>query len=161
MKSFSLKHVFAFFIALSLAACQTEMMIDPITGGGVLPAKRNNGPITMKGNCTQKETDGHRDKISFLIKENVVEALDWTAQPRTGSCRFQLKNFNQVSTWPNVDLQSKKDKSCHIYAWQDNDYISVSVFGCKRICRHNDRILPILLDSETGNCKPHAKNKDK
>lgn len=115
----------------------------------------------MKGNCTQREVDGHRDKITFTIKENIVEALDWTAQPRTGSCRFQLKEFNQVSTWPNVDLQSKKDKSCHVYAWQDYDYISVSIFGCKRICKHNDRILPILLDGETGTCKPHVTNKDK
>ncbi|TDR31388.1 hypothetical protein [Hydromonas duriensis] len=148
---------FAFISALTLAACQNT----PSTTGTTPTSpekppipKKNTGPVTIQGNCQQRdETDGYRDKISIAVKDNVVSALDWTANPRSGSCRFQLKDFTQVSSSPTADLQSKKDKNCHLYVWQDDHHITVASYSCRKLCRVNDKILPVLLDPQTGNCK--------
>lgn len=155
MKSIYLKTILIFVTACSLTACQTAS-VDPSV---VKPVTKNNGPITIKGHCVQRETDGHRDKITVEMEGNKVKSFDWTAQPRAGSCRFQLKDFTQISTLPNADLQSKKDKKCHIYAWQDDDHITLAIYGCKKICKQNDRILPILLDIKSGACKARPADK--
>lgn len=137
-------------VILLLTACQTPLSTSPQSQTS---PTRNTGPVTIEGSCEQRAVDGHRDKIKISVKENVVSALDWTANPRAGACRFELKNFTQVSTKPNADLQSKKDKKCHVYVWQDDNHITVSMYGCKKTCKQNDRILPILLDTQTGRCK--------
>ena len=149
----------ALFAAL-LAACQNT---TTTTGGGTsgTPSKpRNTGPVTLEGKCEQRTADGYRDKIKISVKENVVSELDWTANPRAGACRFELKNFTQIATTPQADLQSKKDKKCHIYVWQDDRHVTVAVYGCKKICKQNDRILPVLLEPKTGACKPAGNDND-
>jgi hypothetical protein len=146
--------------ALMLAACQNKAVTDNSTGttpnstGGTVSKSPNTGPVTLDGKCEQRSPDGYRDKIKLTIKENVVSELDWTANPRAGSCRFELKNFTQVDTLPTAALQSKKDKKCHVYVWQDDRHVTVAVYGCKKICKQNDRILPVLLEPKTGACKP-------
>ena len=144
------KKISLLLTALALASCQvpkTDTVVTP-------PTQAKTGPVTIEGNCEQRAADGYRDKINISVKDNVVSALDWTANPRAGSCRFELKNFTQVSTKPNTDLQSKKDKKCHIYVWQDERHVTVAVYGCKKVCKQNDRILPVLLEPQTGACKP-------
>lgn len=136
-----------------LSACITSTV--NVDGGGIIPPKKNTtGPVTIEGNCEQRSIDGYRDKIKISVKDNVVSKLDWTASPRAGSCRFESKNFTQVSDRPNADLVSKKDKKCHVYVWQDERHVTVAIYGCKKICKQNDRILPVLLEPQTGACKP-------
>lgn len=147
----------AFISALILTACQTTPSPDAAVSEPPPVPKKNTGPVTIHGNCLQRdETDGYRDKISIDVKDNVVSAMDWTANPRAGSCRFQLKDFTQVSNSPNADLQSKKDKKCHVYVWQDDHHVTVASYSCRKLCRINDKILPVLLEPQTGNCKPKA-----
>lgn len=141
--------------SLALFACSTPNNTPKATSSDVMPLpQKNTGPITIKGNCQQREQDGYADRITVEVDKNNVKALDWTAQPRGRSCRFELKNFTQVSNQPIADLQSKKDKKCHVYMWQDDDHITVAVYACKKQCRSNDKILPVLLDPKTGNCQP-------
>lgn len=147
----------AFISAMVLTACQSTPNTETTTTESIVTPKRNTGPVTINGNCHERnETDGYRDKITISVKENVVSAMDWTANPRAGSCRFQLKDFKQVSDTPHAALQSKKDKKCHVYVWQDDHHVTVASYSCRKLCRVNDKILPVLLDAQTGNCKPKA-----
>ena len=156
MISKSLRFITLTISALALFACSTPNSTPTTTQPEAVAqqVKRNTGPVTTKGNCQQRETDGYGDKIKLEVDQNNVKVLDWTAQPRGGSCRFELKNFTQISNQPIADLQSKKDKKCHVYIWQDDDNITVAVYACKKSCRLNDKILPVLLDPKTGNCQP-------
>lgn len=138
---------------LILAACQTPSGFGGSGASSSSGASRNTGPVTTVSNCEQRETDGYADKIRLVVNDNQVTELDWTASPRGGSCRFQLKNFSQVSVKPTADLQSKTDKKCHLYVWQDDSHITVAAYSCKKSCKLNDKVLPVLLDTKTGNCK--------
>lgn len=141
---------------LTLLACNTPNSATTALPESVMQQlpQKNTGPVSVKGSCKQREVDGYGDKIKLEVEKNDVKALDWTAQPRGSACRFELKNFTQTSNQPIADLQSKKDKKCHVYIWQDDDHITVAVYACKKLCRSNDKILPVLLDPKTGNCQP-------
>lgn len=108
--------------------------------------------VNFNGACEQREEDSYYDNIKLKVANNVVEQLDWTANPRQGRCQFNLAEFTQVKTQPQVDLQSKADRKCHIYMWNNGQYISVSVLNCQKVCKPNNNILPILLNERTGNC---------
>ena len=130
--------------ALMLDGC--SLFFGGSSGGGY------SQPITLNAACEQREEDGYMDKITLNIRNNVVEKLDWTSNPRQGKCHFELKDFNQVATQPQTDLQSRFDKKCHIYVWQDARYVTVSTNNCAKVCDVNDQLLPVLLDPKTGGC---------
>lgn len=115
-------------------------------------APSRSSDVSFNGACEQREEDNYYDFIKLKVNSNVVEQLEWTANPRQGRCQFNLADFTQVKTRPQVDLQSKKDRRCHIYMWENGQYVSVSVLNCKSVCAQNDRILPILLNERTGSC---------
>ena len=115
-------------------------------------APSRSSDVNFQGACEQREEDNYYDFIKLKVNSNVVEQLEWTANPRQGRCQFNLADFTQVKTRPQVDLQSKKDRRCHIYMWENGQYVSVSVLNCKSVCAQNDRILPILLNERTGSC---------
>ena len=109
--------------------------------------------VTFNGACEQREEDNYYDNIRLKVNNNVVEQLEWTANPRQGRCQFNLADFSQVKTQPQVvDLQSKADRKCHVYMWNNGQYISVSVLNCQTVCQPNNHILPILLSARTGGC---------
>lgn len=137
---------------LVLSACQTTQTVKD-GNGNVFEVPKPLGPVTVDGSCEQKDEHGYYDKIKVKVKENVVSELDWTARPRGAACRFQLKNFTQTSSAKQAELESKKDKKCHIYVWHDQRHVTVAVYNCKKICGQNDRLLPVLLTHE-GKCKP-------
>ena len=129
----------ALISVLLLNACSTLM-----------PSRSSN--VNFNGTCEQREEDGYYDFIKLKVNHNVVSQLEWTANPRQGRCQFNLNEFTQVKTRPQVDLQSKVDRRCHIYIWENGRYISVSPVNCQTVCAQNDRILPVLLNERTSSC---------
>ena len=115
-----------------------------------MPSRSSN--VNFNGTCEQREEDGYYDFIKLKVNHNVVSQLEWTANPRQGRCQFNLNEFTQVKTRPQVDLQSKVDRRCHIYIWENGRYISVSPVNCQTVCAQNDRILPVLLNERTSSC---------
>ena len=134
-------------IALTLNACSLFNV-----GGVGSGSSGESKPVTLNAACEQREEDGYYDKITLEVHQNVVQHLDWLRNPRQGKCHFQLKDFTQVATQPQTDLQSRKDKKCHIYIWQDARFVTVSTLNCAKVCAVNDRVLPILLDPHTDGC---------
>ena len=127
-------------IALTLNACSLYNVGGSVGGNNSGESK----PVTLNASCEQREEDGYYDKITLDV--------DWLRNPRQGKCRFQLKDFTQVATQPQTDLQSRKDKKCHLYIWQDARFVTVSTNNCAKVCAVNSRVLPILLDPHTGGC---------
>ena len=102
----TLRGVFLGALMLGLHACSS---LKPEISSG------ESKPVTLNASCEQREEDGYYDKITLDVRQNVVHSLDWLRNPRQGKCRFQLKDFTQVATQPQTDLQSRKDKKCHLY----------------------------------------------
>lgn len=135
----------------ALSACShTQPSTNPQTTA-TNKVSRGQG-ITFKGGCTQKEEDNYQDQLTLEIVNNQVQALDWTAHPRQGVCRFKLEDFTQVASQPQTDLQAKRSAKCHIYVWQDARFITVASNNCQSICAVNNHVLPVLLDPNTRGC---------
>lgn len=139
----TLRIAFLSLLIIGLYACSS---LKPSGSNGY------NKPVTINASCEQREEDGYYDKISVSVNQNMVQSLDWLSNPRQGKCLFQLKDFTQIATQPQADLQSRKNKKCHIYIWQDTRFVTVSTSNCAKVCAVNDYVLPILLDPQTGNC---------
>lgn len=147
-----LKYACIMSTALLLNACETTP--NKNTPDEVAKPRASMGPVTIDGNCVQKDITGYADNAKLVVDDSAVKSMDWTAKPRGASCRFELKNFTQVATKPNIDLQSKKDKKCHMYIWQDERHVTLAVSNCRKVCASNDKILPVLFKPKTGACKP-------
>ncbi len=135
--------------AVLLAACVLGLSACAVGGGSAGSSKT----VTLNGACEQREDDGYYDNISINVVDNTVQSLDWIANPRQGKCQFKLEDFKQVATQPQPDLQSLRDKRCHIYVWQDTRFVTVATNNnCQSICSASKNILPVLLDQSTGSC---------
>lgn len=142
-----LRYLVLFAMALILGGCQAVNTLSSMS-------HKISRPVSIDGYCSQTDEGGYRDQIKINVSNNTVQALDWTANPKQGSCRFQLSEFTQVSTRPTADLQSKTDRRCHVMVWQDRNHITVAANGCQSSCAVSEQLLPVLLDAQTGGCKP-------
>ncbi|TDR31389.1 hypothetical protein DFR44_11037 [Hydromonas duriensis] len=141
------RYILLVVTALVLGGCQAVNVLSKAS-------HKISRPVNIDGYCSQTDEAGYRDQIKISVKNNTVQALDWTASPKQGTCRFQLNDFTQIATRPTADLQSKTDRRCHVLVWQDRDHITVAANGCQSSCPASDQLLPVLLDSQTGGCKP-------
>ncbi|GHA72325.1 hypothetical protein GCM10009007_11630 [Formosimonas limnophila] len=149
-----MKKILPLILVLLLSACQNTEIINSDNRAKPKKPPKSSEPVTIEGRCAQRTIDGYRDDIKISVKDNVVNSLDWKIVPKSGACRFELKNFTQVATSPTAKLEHKKDKKCNIYVWQDDRHITVATYNCKKLCKQNDRLLPVLLEHDTGACKP-------
>lgn len=156
-----MKKILALAALLLISACQTVKISNPEDRPKPPKPAKSTEPVTVEGRCVQRTIDGYRDDIKISVKDNVVNALDWQIVPKLGACRFELKNFTQVATSPTAKLEHKKDKKCNLYVWQDDRHITVATYNCKKICKQNDRLLPVLLEHDTGACKPAGNDNPK
>lgn len=153
----AVKYACVLSAALLLNACETtptKNVEQDSTPSEVVKPKASLGPVTINGNCVQKDVTGYADNAKLVVEDNIVKSMDWAAKPRGASCRFELKNFKQVSSKPNIDLQSNKDKKCHMYVWQDERHVTLAVSNCRKVCGANDKVLPVLFEPKSGACKP-------
>lgn len=137
---------------LKVARLLVGLSVTTVLGSCVLTLPQAPSNATFNGSCEQREEDGYYDNIRLKVTHNVVEQMEWTANPGGGFCQFNLKDFKQVKARPQVDLQSTKDRRCHVYIWENGQHITVSTQNCKSLCTQNDELLPILLNPRTNSC---------
>lgn len=105
-------------------------------------------PLNAKGDCAFRDPTGYRGKIQLQVKEAKVQRfIAQVDVPKKGSCQFDLKNFQQVESLPQVRLAAVD--GCSVRMWEQEKKITVAFAGCQAQCSGDavDYLWPIQLDS--------------
>jgi len=111
-------------------------------------------PLNVKTRCTFREPTGYRGRLDIQVKEaDVKRLLAEVTIPKRGTCRFDLKDFQQSETLPTVTLKTTGN-ACAVRVWEQTGRVTVAFRDCQAQCSGEsfDYLWPILVEAKTGRC---------
>jgi hypothetical protein len=96
---------------------------------------------------------GYGGRLNLDVKNAAVKRFDAQVNiPKRGTCRFQLRDFEQTQTAP-VQLTSNQT-GCKVHMWEQADQVTVAFRDCRSECSGDsvDYLWPILVDNRKGRC---------
>lgn len=159
-------------VVILLSACSTvpEQIIDE---GSVDSEPEREPPIKLKyldklnlkpmpvkafsvsSRCTRKDESGTRTRLSLKVKDSKVAQFSAAIDiPKRGSCQFNLGDFVQTASLPQVILTHRTAPDCHVRMWTQERQITIAYNTCAQSCSGSsfDYLWPTLVDSHTGRC---------
>lgn len=120
----------------------------------VKPAPIPTRPITVRTDCAFRDETGYNGAMKLAIDQARVQAFDaWVSIPRSGTCRFDLRNFTQTRELPTVELKHRSDR-CVVRVWEQGERVTVAFNECQKMCSGDawEQLWPILNDRRDGSC---------
>jgi hypothetical protein len=111
-------------------------------------------PLNARARCQFKDETGYRGRLRLDVKEASVQRFEAQVDvPKHGSCRFDLKQFQQTERLPNVVLAARQG-ACKVSLWEQGDQVTVAFRNCRTECNgaSADYLWPILVDNRKGSC---------
>jgi transposase len=114
--------------------------------------------LNVKTKCAFRDAIGTRGKMDLQVKN--AEVQRFTAEiniPKQGICRFDMKNFEQTGTLPNVML-TDASSGCAVRMWAQelgrDKSVTVAFSDCQTQCSGDSfsYLWPILVDTRNGRC---------
>ena len=118
---------------------------------GAVPA----AGLTFQGNCVEKDETGYAENARLSIALGEVRTLDARIDiPKHGSCRFQLKDFQQTKTTPYVELLARSNSGCALRVWEQTDRVTMAATDCKERCTRGgfEYLWPVEFRDPGGAC---------
>ena len=71
-----------------------------------------------------------------------------------GTCRFNLKEFEQAETLPQALFRHKRDAGCLVRMWEQGPRVTVAFNSCAKSCEGQafDYLWPIVVEAKSGRC---------
>lgn len=111
-------------------------------------------PLNVRTRCNFRDHTGYRGRLDLQVQDDDVRRFRAVVDiPRRGSCRFDLKDFQQAGRMP-VALTAGGDAGCVVRVWEQPERITVAFRDCRAQCSGEsfDYLWPILVDARTGKC---------
>ncbi len=112
-------------------------------------------PLNVQSRCTHRDAVGTRTSLNLLVKGADVKTFDARVDiPKRGTCRFNLKQFKQVATLPNVLLEAADGSGCTVRMWEQGPRVTIAFNKCPASCEGQafDYLWPIMVEAKTGRC---------
>ncbi|HEX6733424.1 MAG TPA: hypothetical protein VF096_01310 [Azonexus sp.] len=112
-------------------------------------------PLNVKSRCTHKDAIGTRTQLDLLVKEAEVKTFAAQVTMKDyGSCRFDLKDFEQVEKLPQPLLRHKRAGDCTVRMWEQGRNVTIAFNSCPSACEGNafDYLWPVVVDARNGRC---------
>jgi hypothetical protein len=177
-----MRRIYAATLILLLAACATPEPVpeppapapEPVTVKTPKPERIESQPLkhlrnrnlkpmpvqalNVKTKCAFRDAIGTRGKMDLQVKDAKVQRF--TAEvniSKQGTCRFDMKNFQQTGTLPTVQLADAAS-GCSVRMWSQElgreKSVTVAFTGCQAQCSGDSfsYLWPILVDTRNGHC---------
>lgn len=120
---------------------------------------RKRGPIPTRAlnvaaDCAFKDETGYRGGMKLKVADAQVRTFEARVDiPGRGACRFDLKDFRQTASMPNVALSAQRSR-CIVRMWEQGRRVTVAFNNCQDRCSGSaySYLWPILADAQTGSC---------
>ena len=112
-------------------------------------------PLNVKSSCSHRDAVGTTTKLNLLVKEAVVKTF--TAQVSMkgyGTCKFNLKDFNQTEKLPQALLKAKDGSDCSVRMWEEGSRVTLAFNSCPQSCERDafSYLWPIMVEAKSGRC---------
>ncbi|MBU0751617.1 MAG: hypothetical protein KJ787_00095 [Gammaproteobacteria bacterium] len=111
-------------------------------------------PLNLRVDCKFRDETGYGGHLDLEVQDAEVQRFAATINiGRRGSCRFDLRNFRQTASLPNVTLAGAPG-ACTVRMWEQGDQVAVAFSACRAQCDGNsfDYLWPILVEKQGGRC---------
>ncbi len=112
-------------------------------------------PLNIKSRCSHRDAIGTSTKLDLLVKDAQVKAFSAQINIRQrGTCRFNLKDFEQAEKLPQVLLRHKTDEGCTARMWEQGAKVTIAFNGCANACEKDafSYLWPIMVEAKSGRC---------
>jgi len=112
-------------------------------------------PLNVRSKCSHQDDIGTRTRLSLLVKNAEVKTfMADVNMPKHGSCRFNLRDFQQTATLPQALLAAKDGSDCTVRLWEQGDRVTVAFNNCPQSCDGEafSYLWPIMVEAKTGRC---------
>lgn len=71
-----------------------------------------------------------------------------------GTCRFNLKDFDQVEKLPQALLKARNGSGCSVRMWEQGPKVTVAFNSCPKSCEGDafSYLWPIMIEAKSGRC---------
>lgn len=110
--------------------------------------------LNVRTRCSFHDVAGGRGSMDLQVtKAEVKRFFAEVTIPRQGLCRFDIKNFQQTASLPNVVLTDDAS-GCVVRMWEQEKGVTVAFNGCQAKCSGDafSYLWPILVDTRSGRC---------
>jgi hypothetical protein len=174
-----MRAVLTVLVALMLAACGSapkepepvaEVVPEPAPAKVETPRLRNSTlkylagrnlkpqptrPLNVKSRCAHKDAIGTQTRLDLLVKEAEIKTFAALVTMKGyGSCRFDLKEFEQVQKLPQPLLRHRQASDCTVRMWEQGRTVTIAFNSCPKSCdgKAFDYLWPVVVDAGNGRC---------
>lgn len=112
-------------------------------------------PLNVKSRCSHRDAVGTQTRLDLLVKEAVVKSFSAQVSMKGyGTCRFNLKDFEQVEKLPQTLLKAKDGSECTVRMWEQGQRVTVAFNSCAKSCERDafSYLWPIMVEAKSGRC---------
>lgn len=110
--------------------------------------------LDVRTKCSFHDVAGGRGSMDLQVtKAEVKRFIAEVNIPKQGLCRFDMKNFRQTASLPNVVL-TDGSSGCVVRMWEQEKGVTVAFNACQDKCSGDafSYLWPILVDTKSGRC---------
>ena len=112
-------------------------------------------PLNVKSRCTHRDAVGTTTQLNLLVKEAVVKTFSAQISMKGyGTCRFNLKDFEQAEKLPQALLKAKDGSDCSVRMWEQGARVTLAFNSCAQACERDafSYLWPIMVEAKSGRC---------
>jgi hypothetical protein len=112
-------------------------------------------PLNVRSNCSHKDDIGTVTKLDLLVKDAEVKTFSAQVTMKGyGTCRFNLKDFEQAEKLPQALLKHKSETACSVRMWEQGSKVTIAFNSCPKSCDGDafSYLWPIMLENPSGRC---------
>ena len=110
--------------------------------------------LNVAADCAFKDETGYRGVMKLKVADAQVRTFEAKVDiPGRGVCRFDLRDFRQTASMPNVALSAQRSR-CIVRMWEQGRRVTVAFNNCQDRCtgKSYSYLWPIMADAQTGRC---------
>ena len=112
-------------------------------------------PLNVRSRCSHKDAIGTVTRLELLVREAEVKAFDAQVTMKGyGTCRFNLKDFEQVEKLPQALLKARNGSGCSVRMWEQGPKVTIAFNSCPKSCEGDafSYLWPIMVEAKSGRC---------
>lgn len=112
-------------------------------------------PLNVKSHCSHRDAVGTTTQLDLLVKEAVIKSFSAQVSMKgQGTCRFNLKDFEQTEKLPQALLKAKDGSDCSVRMWEQGTRVTLAFNSCPNSCERDafSYLWPIMVEAKSGRC---------
>ena len=112
-------------------------------------------PLNVRAKCSTRDAIGTARRLDLLVKDAGVQTFDaQVTMKEHGTCRFNLREFEQVEKMPQPLLRNRREPGCTVRMWEQGSNVTIAFNDCPKSCDGEAfaYLWPLIVEGKSGRC---------